>query len=93
MLIKVYGWLTLGVYLGLTAADLPLCFLFVRAVGTEAIGKCYRVLVSEQAVDGDVRQSRARHIEQGQGGDPRLGQGGLAHTLELRQADRGQGDW
>lgn len=39
LLIKVYGWVTVGVYLGLSAADFPFCFLFVRAVGTEAIGK------------------------------------------------------
>ncbi|KAI5462513.1 hypothetical protein BGZ63DRAFT_216272 [Mariannaea sp. PMI_226] len=39
LLIKVYGWVTLGVYFGLSAADFPFCFLFVRAVGTEAIGK------------------------------------------------------
>ncbi|KAF7536693.1 hypothetical protein G7Z17_g13001 [Cylindrodendrum hubeiense] len=38
-LIKEYGWVTLGVYIGLTVLDFPFCFLFVRAVGTEAIGK------------------------------------------------------
>jgi hypothetical protein len=36
---KEYGWAALGVYLGLSVLDFPFCFLLVRAVGTEKIGK------------------------------------------------------
>ncbi|KAH7149497.1 hypothetical protein B0J13DRAFT_307027 [Dactylonectria estremocensis] len=45
-LIKDYGWVTLGVYIGLTILDFPFCFLFVRAVGTEAIGKVEHSITS-----------------------------------------------
>ncbi|KAH7011748.1 hypothetical protein EDB80DRAFT_399776 [Ilyonectria destructans] len=45
-LIKEYGWVTLGVYIGLTILDFPFCFLFVRAVGTEAIGKVEHSITS-----------------------------------------------
>lgn len=37
---KEYGWTAVGVYLALSALDFPFCFLFVRMVGTEQIGKC-----------------------------------------------------
>lgn len=37
---KEYGWTAVGVYLTLSALDFPFCFLFVRTVGTEKIGKC-----------------------------------------------------
>lgn len=36
---KEYGWTAVGVYLALSALDFPFCFLFVRVVGTETIGK------------------------------------------------------
>lgn len=35
---REYGWSALGVYLLLTALDLPFCFLAVRWLGTERIG-------------------------------------------------------
>lgn len=38
-LTKEYGWVTVGVYLGLTVLDFPFCFLFVRMVGADKIGK------------------------------------------------------
>ena len=38
-LTKEYGWVTVGVYLGLSVLDFPFCFLFVRMVGAEKIGK------------------------------------------------------
>ncbi|KAK3069187.1 DUF1279 super [Teratosphaeriaceae sp. CCFEE 6253] len=34
---RKYGWVALGVYLGLTALDFPFCFLAVRWLGTERI--------------------------------------------------------
>lgn len=36
---KEYGWAAVGVYLGLSVLDFPFCFLFVRWVGTDKIGK------------------------------------------------------
>ena len=36
---REYGWTALGVYMGLSVLDFPLCFLLVRTVGTEKIGK------------------------------------------------------
>lgn len=38
-LTKEYGWAALGVYLGLSVLDFPFCFLLVRIVGTDRIGK------------------------------------------------------
>lgn len=36
---KEYGWTAVGVYLALSVLDFPFCFLLVRTVGTEKIGK------------------------------------------------------
>jgi hypothetical protein len=36
---KEYGWTALGVYLGLSVLDFPFCFLAVRLLGTERIGR------------------------------------------------------
>lgn len=36
---KEYGWTAVGVYLTLSVLDFPFCFLLVRTVGTEKIGK------------------------------------------------------
>lgn len=36
---KEYGWVAVGVYLSLSILDFPFCFLLVRAVGTEKIGR------------------------------------------------------
>lgn len=40
-LVKEYGWATVGVYLGLSVLDFPFCFLLVRIVGTDTIGKYF----------------------------------------------------
>lgn len=40
-LTKEYGWVTVAVYLGLSALDFPFCFLLVRVAGPEKIGKNY----------------------------------------------------
>ncbi|WAO89557.1 DUF1279 domain-containing protein [Fusarium falciforme] len=45
-LTKDYGWATVGVYLGLSVLDFPFCFLFVRIVGAETIGKVEHYVVS-----------------------------------------------
>lgn len=36
---KEYGWTSVGVYFALSVLDFPFCFLLVRTVGTERIGK------------------------------------------------------
>ncbi|AOA61956.1 N-terminal acetyltransferase [Komagataella phaffii CBS 7435] len=38
-LFQEYGYSALGVYLGLTALDLPLCFLAVHSLGQEKVGE------------------------------------------------------
>ncbi|KAF2223579.1 hypothetical protein BDZ85DRAFT_197959 [Elsinoe ampelina] len=43
---REYGWSALGVYLLLSAADFPFCFLTVRLVGTERIGHIEHAVVS-----------------------------------------------
>lgn len=42
---REYGWSALGVYLGLSALDFPFCFLAVRLLGTERIGRWEDVIV------------------------------------------------
>jgi N-terminal acetyltransferase 2 len=39
---REYGWVALGVYLGLSVLDFPFCFLLVRMVGTERIAEAER---------------------------------------------------
>lgn len=38
-LTREYGWVTVGVYLGLSVLDFPFCFLLVKVVGPDRIGK------------------------------------------------------
>ena len=40
-LTREYGWASLGIYLALGALDFPFCFLLVRAVGAQKIGRFY----------------------------------------------------
>ena len=42
---REYGWAALGVYLALTAIDLPFCFLAVRMLGTDRIGHWEHVVI------------------------------------------------
>ncbi|KIV88358.1 hypothetical protein PV10_08049 [Exophiala mesophila] len=42
---REYGWSALGVYLLLTAADFPFCFLAVRLLGTDRIGHWEHVVI------------------------------------------------
>jgi hypothetical protein len=36
---REYGWSAVGVYFFLSALDFPFCYLLVRTVGTDRIGK------------------------------------------------------
>lgn len=47
---KEYGWSALGVYLLLSAMDFPICFLAVRWLGVERIGR-YEHMIVESAKD------------------------------------------
>ncbi|KAF1960136.1 hypothetical protein CC80DRAFT_489352, partial [Byssothecium circinans] len=42
---RQYGWLALGVYMGLTVLDFPFCFLTVRMLGTDRIGHYEHVII------------------------------------------------
>lgn len=55
---KEYGWSAVGVYLALSVLDFPLCFLLVRVVGTDTIGKVEHYVVSSvsQFIPETVRQ-------------------------------------
>ncbi|KAI2623806.1 hypothetical protein GGS21DRAFT_533442 [Xylaria nigripes] len=44
---REYGWVAVGVYLGLSVLDFPFCFLLVRVVGTERIGDIEHFVVSQ----------------------------------------------
>jgi hypothetical protein len=58
-LTKEYGWVTVGVYLGLSVLDFPFCFLFVRMVGPEKIGEVeHRVMSTvKQMIPDSVREA------------------------------------
>ncbi|GME49598.1 hypothetical protein GTA08_BOTSDO00960 [Neofusicoccum parvum] len=43
---REYGWVALGVYLGLSVLDFPFCFLAVRMLGTDRIGRWEHAVVS-----------------------------------------------
>lgn len=58
---KEYGWAAVGIYLSLSVLDFPFCFLFVRWVGTEAIGRVeHQVVSSIKAVIPEWVQERWR---------------------------------
>lgn len=70
-LMSMYGYSALGVYLGLSLIDLPLCFLMVHSLGEETISVYLnRVKLvfgfgkSEEEVITDVRERIARKEEE-----------------------------
>lgn len=48
---KEYGWVVTGVYFGLSALDLPFCFLAVRGLGTDRVARW------EHAIVGTVKDA------------------------------------
>jgi hypothetical protein len=42
---KEYGWTAVGVYLGLSVLDFPFCFLAVRLLGTDRIGRWEHAII------------------------------------------------
>ncbi|KAF3388301.1 hypothetical protein F1880_003519 [Penicillium rolfsii] len=71
---REYGWAALGVYLGLSALDFPICFVAVRFIGVERIGYWEHVVVSsvKDAFKSVWPQGESGSVE---GGD---GEGALA---------------
>lgn len=70
-LMQTYGYSALGVYLGLSLIDLPLCFLMVHSLGEETISvylnkgkKLFGYGKSEEEVVREVREKLARKQEQ-----------------------------
>jgi hypothetical protein len=44
---KEYGWTAVGVYLALSVLDFPFCFLAVRVLGTERIGRWEHAIIDK----------------------------------------------
>ncbi|RDA93598.1 hypothetical protein CP533_6136 [Ophiocordyceps camponoti-saundersi (nom. inval.)] len=72
---KEYGWSAVGVYLALSVLDFPFCFLLVKIVGTEKIGRLEHYVVSTLATIipesilqwwRDYRSQKAQTDEQGE---------------------------
>ncbi|KAB2578905.1 protein of unknown function DUF1279 [Lasiodiplodia theobromae] len=73
---REYGWVALGVYLGLSVLDFPFCFLAVRMLGTDRIGRWEHAAVtafwnfvhvafpSEKKLEGAV-QTEAGQVRDG----------------------------
>lgn len=64
-LIKQYGWSALGVYLGLSCIDLPICFFAVHSLGEETI-KVYINRVKQLADFGKDEEELRQEIKEKQ---------------------------
>lgn len=62
-LMQVYGYSALGVYIALTALDLPLCFLMVHSLGEEKI-KVYLNKVKQLLGYGQEEQELIRQVRE-----------------------------
>lgn len=75
---REYGWSAFGVYMALSALDFPFCFLAVRVLGTERIGRWEHIIVNgvKQSIyyplkhalgldDGNVVEEAGHRIEDG----------------------------
>lgn len=63
LLVKQYGWSALGVYLGLSCIDLPICFIAVHSLGEETI-KVYINRVKQLANFGKDEQELIHDIRE-----------------------------
>ena len=66
---KEYGWVVTGVYFGLSALDLPFCFLAVRGLGTDRVARWEHAIVGTvkdaiKAVMPDVGAKADEVVEQ-----------------------------
>ncbi|KAK7413525.1 DUF1279 superfamily [Neonectria punicea] len=85
-LIKDYGWVTLGVYIGLTILDFPFCFLFVRAVGTEAIGRVEHTVTTtvKDMIPESVKEAwRSLWLSFKKAESKAFGDGDISDTMEM----------
>lgn len=62
---REYGWSALGVYLGLSVLDFPFCFLAVRWLGTERIGRWEHAVIEAfwDGVEKIYPDARSKKIE------------------------------
>lgn len=67
---RKYGWTVVGIYLGLSALDFPLCFFAVKLFGPERIGKLEHAIIDgfwglvEKVVPAlkDMRQEKEAEV-------------------------------
>ncbi|PNY23848.1 Uncharacterized protein TCAP_06220 [Tolypocladium capitatum] len=83
---KEYGWSAVGVYLSLSVLDFPFCFLLVRVVGTDAIGKIEHFVVStvSSMVPESVRQTVGEYWHPIKNVETqKVGEDGTSETVEM----------
>ncbi|PNS14057.1 hypothetical protein CAC42_6570 [Sphaceloma murrayae] len=87
---REYGWSALGVYLLLSAADFPFCYLLVRVVGTDRIGHIEHLVVSAfwRAVEYVIPDwiDKGKAVGEGEDGDTRENWG----VEKAQEANKGE---
>lgn len=98
---KEYGWAAVGIYLGLSVLDFPFCFLLVRTLGTERIGRILTPFLQAACLltvaDGSFFSLTScgggvRRFERQQS-RPRARQGDVARIPSCRQGCDERGRW
>ncbi|KAJ6787797.1 hypothetical protein PWT90_01474 [Aphanocladium album] len=85
-LFKDYGKSAIGVYLALSVLDFPFCFLLVRIVGTETIGKIEHKVVSTVSnfIPDSIRQKWRDYWQSVKKTESdTLGNGDVSETVEM----------
>ncbi|UNI20677.1 DUF1279 super [Purpureocillium takamizusanense] len=83
---KEYGWSAVGVYLALSVLDFPFCFLLVRVVGTDTIGKIEHYVVSSAKnwIPESVREAAHRYWSSIKSVETdKLGDDGITEKVEM----------
>ena len=83
---KEYGWSAVGVYLALSVLDFPFCFLLVRIVGTDTIGKIEHYVVStvSSMVPESVRHATREYWHSIKNVETeKLGDDGISEKVEM----------
>lgn len=83
---KEYGWSAVGVYLALSVLDFPFCFLLVRIVGTDTIGKIEHYVVEsvKHWVPESVRDAAHRYWSSLKSVETeKLGDDGISEKVEM----------
>ncbi|KAF2085968.1 hypothetical protein K490DRAFT_18733, partial [Saccharata proteae CBS 121410] len=92
---REYGWVALGVYLGLSVLDFPFCFLAVRMLGTDRIGRWEHAAISAfwravHVVAPNVHpdgSSGSGGEGEAESGSATVREGALGHSEEVVQAE------